>query len=112
MFVISVPAFVLADSWNRRTSVNTGGVTLSVCMLVIGCLYASNSVHHDEGVGRWIVIVLVFVFALAYVSTWGMVGKIYASEIQPASHRATANALAQALNFVSYREFSCASYHF
>jgi hypothetical protein len=44
--------------------------------------------------GRWVVIVLIFVFALAYVSTWGIVGKIHAGEIRPAHNAATANALA------------------
>lgn len=102
MFAISIPAFLLADRWGRRTIVGIGGLLLAGCMLTIGSLYASNSVHKDSGIGRWIVIVLIFVFALSYVSTWGFVGKIYASEIQPGHNRATANALAQALNFVSH----------
>ncbi|KAF2175256.1 general substrate transporter [Zopfia rhizophila CBS 207.26] len=99
MFGISVPAFLLADRWGRRKIVAFGGIILASCMLVIGSLYASHSVLRNSGVGRWIVIVLIFVFALSYVSTWGIVGKIYASEIQPAQNRATANALAQSLNF-------------
>lgn len=70
-------------------------------MATIGALYASDNVLSNAGAGRWVVIVLIFVFALTYVSTWGMVGKIYASEIQPSQTRATANALAQSLNFVS-----------
>lgn len=101
MFVISIPAFLTVDKFGRRTIVISGGLLLMFCMLVIGSLYASNNVIRGEGAGRWVVIVLIFVFALAYVSTWGIVGKIYASEIQPAHNRATANALAQALNFVS-----------
>lgn len=92
----------MADYWRRRTIVAAGGVVLASCMAVVGTLYASNSVVNDGGVASWVVIVLIFVFALAYVSTWGIVGKIYASEIQPAHNRATANALAQSLIFVSY----------
>jgi MFS family permease len=101
MFAISVPAFLLADRWGRRTIVFWGGILLAGCMAIIGSLYASDSVLTGRGAGRWVVITLIFVFALTYVSTWGIVGKIYASEIQPAHTRATANALAQALNFVS-----------
>ena len=101
MFLISIPAFLTVDKFGRRTIVIWGGLLLMFCVLVIGCLYASNNVIRGKGAGRWVVIVLIFVFALAYVSTWGIVGKIYASEIQPAHNRATANALAQALNFVS-----------
>lgn len=82
--------------------VTVGGLVLATCMAVVGSLYASDSVLQDSGAGRWIVIVLIFVFALAYASTWGIVGKIYASEIQPAHTRATANAFAQPLNFVSW----------
>jgi len=104
MLVVTVPALIYADRMGRRNSVIIGGVTLSVCMFLIGALYASNSVH-SYGVGRWFVIVLIFVFALTYSVTWGVVGKIYASEIQPAKTRASASCIAQALGFVS----SCSS---
>lgn len=104
MFLISIPAFLTVDKFGRRTIVIWGGLLLMFCMLVIGSLYASNNVIRGKGAGRWVIIVLIFVFALAYVSTWGIVGKISASEIQPAHNRATANALAQALNFVSYAD--------
>lgn len=101
MLAISVPAFIFADSWGRRTSTITGGIGLSGCMFVIGTLYATDSVHAHSGSGRWFVILLVFVFALTYCATWGIVGKIYASEIQPVQTRAAANSVAQGLNFVS-----------
>ncbi|MCJ1475483.1 hypothetical protein MMC13_004146 [Lambiella insularis] len=99
MLAVSVPATLFADSWDRRTSVLTGGLGLSSCMFIIGCLYATDSVHASVGVGRWFVIVLIFCFALIYVGTWGVVGKIYASEVQPAKTRAAANSLAQGLGF-------------
>ena len=101
MLVISIPATIYADSWGRRTSVIVGGVGLAGCMYIIGCLYAAGSVHAIGGTGRWFVIVLIFLFALLYVSTWGIVGKIYASEIQPPETRGAANSIAQGLNFVS-----------
>lgn len=67
-------------------------------MFTIGTLYASNSVT-PQNPARWLVIVLVFVFGLAYSATWGIVGKIYASEIQPAATRSAASAIAQGLGF-------------
>jgi MFS family permease len=88
-----------ADRWGRRTVTITGGIVLSACMLVVGSLYASNSVH-TEGAGKWLVIVLIFAFAMTYASTWAVVSKIYASEIQPMPTRAAANSIAQSLNFV------------
>ena len=102
MLAISVPAFIFADSWGRRTSIITGGISLSGCMFIIGSLYATHSVHAHSGAGRWIVILLIFIFALTYCATWGIVGKIYASEIQPFQTRAAANSVAQGLNFVSH----------
>ena len=104
MLTISVPAFIFADSWGRRTSIITGGIGLSGCMFTVGSLYATDSVHAHSGAGRWFVILLIFVFALTYCATWGIVGKIYASEIQPVQTRAAASSIAQGLGFVSQNQ--------
>ncbi|KAK3065373.1 hypothetical protein LTS18_011896 [Coniosporium uncinatum] len=98
ILAISIPATIFADRWGRRTVMTTGGIFLSGCMLLIGCLYAADVVHH-YGVARWVVVVCVFVFGLTYASTWAVAGKIYTSEIQPANTRAAANCIAQGLNF-------------
>lgn len=100
MLAVSIPAFLLADKWGRRTSAITGGLGLSGLMLLIGTLYAAGVVH-PYGIARWVVIVCVFAFGLTYCATWGIVGKIYASEIQPSNTRAAANCVAQGLGFVS-----------
>lgn len=100
MLAISIPAFLLADKWGRRTSAITGGLGLGSLMLLIGSLYAAGVVH-PYGAARWVVIVSVFAFGLTYCATWGIVGKIYASEIQPSNTRAAANSVAQGLAFVS-----------
>ncbi|KAI0160256.1 putative MFS sugar transporter [Xylariaceae sp. FL1272] len=98
MFAISIPGFLLADKWGRRTSALTGGIILSSCMFLMGSLYAAGVVHAD-GIARWFVILAVFVFGLTYCATWGIVGKIYASEIQPGNTRAAANCVALGLSF-------------
>jgi MFS family permease len=100
MLVFSVPATLLADKWGRRTVAICGGIILSGTMLLVGSLYAAKAVH-SYGVARWIVIVSVFIFAIGYNSTWGMIGKIYASEIQPTKTRATTNFMATGGSFVS-----------
>jgi hypothetical protein len=99
MLAISIPAFFYADTWGRRTSAILGGIVLSGCMLLIGSLYAAEAVH-TYGVARWVVIVSIFIFALTYSLTWNIVAKIYASEIQPAQTRATANSIATGFCFV------------
>ncbi|KAH0360679.1 general substrate transporter, partial [Aureobasidium melanogenum] len=98
ILAVSVPALLLADKVSRRSSIIVGGCILTFCMFTIGSLYASNSVT-PQNPARWLVIILVFVFGLAYSATWGIVGKIYASEIQPAATRSAASAVAQGLGF-------------
>lgn len=109
MLSISVPAFLFADKWGRRTSAISGGIGLSACMFLIGSLYAAGAVH-PYGMARWVVIVSVFLFGLVYCATWGIVGKIYASEIQPTHVRAAANCVAQGLGFVRHSSFLPALY--
>jgi MFS family permease len=98
MLAISIPAVMYSDKMGRRNSIIFGGLVLSFSMLIIGALYASNSVH-TTGPARWVVIVLIFVFALTFCFTWAIAGKIYASEIQPARTRASANSLANGVSF-------------
>lgn len=100
MMIVTIPAFLFADKWGRRTSTLWGGVLLSSCMLAIGSLYASDSVHGSYGGGRWAVIVLIYIFALTYSATWAVCIKVYASEIQPLRTRAPASSLAQSSNWI------------
>lgn len=98
MLAISIPALLLADKVSRRSSIIVGGCILTFCMFTIGTLYASSSVSPHKPTS-FLVIALVFIFGLAYSSTWGIVGKIYASEIQPQATRSAASAIAQGLGF-------------
>ncbi|KAF7899004.1 uncharacterized protein EAF01_008217 [Botrytis porri] len=91
-------SYLYDDRWGRRTSGLVGGIILSSSMFIIGALYLSNSVH-PYGIGRWVVVVLIFIFALTYCTTWAVMGKIYASEIQLMKTRNEANSLAQGVNF-------------
>jgi len=102
MLVITIPAVMFADRIGRRVSVLTGGIILAASMYTIGSLYASSGVHAGQGVGRWVVVVAIFVIALTYCATWAVSAKLYASEIQPARTRASANSVAQGLSFVGY----------
>ena len=100
MTIVSVPAIVVPDRFGRRFGVIFGAAGLAACMWIVGGLYAGDAVH-THGVGRWFVIVFIFIFSLHYCSTWAVSGKIYASEIQPIDIRAAANNVATGLNFVS-----------
>ncbi|KAI5456590.1 general substrate transporter [Mariannaea sp. PMI_226] len=98
MLLVSIPAFIMADKWGRRTSAISGGLSLAAIMMLMGSLYAAGAVH-QTGAARWIVIVSVFLFGMIYCATWGIVSKIYASEIQPGNTRAAANSTGMALSF-------------
>lgn len=100
MLLISIPAFILADKWGRRTSTISGGLVLSGIMLLMGSLYASGIVQ-PTGIARWVVVVSVFLFGMVFCATWGISAKIYASEIQPGNTRAASNSVGMAFSFVS-----------
>lgn len=122
IFAVTIPAILLADRWGRRSSTIYGGIGLFLTMFLIGTLYASNSVHANYGAGRWIVIILIYLFAVIFSMTWAVGIKVYASEIQPPRTRAAATSLAQSSNWlVNYivalttpimlQHSSCAAYY-
>lgn len=99
IFATTIPAFLLADHWNRRTNILTGGSIQAMCMIIIGALYASGQVSPGSA-GAWTVIVLIYVFTIGFSGTWAVVIRIVTSEVQPAATRAAATSLAQATNWV------------
>jgi len=100
ILAVTIPASIYSDHWGRRASTITGGVLLTACMLLIGSLYAANSVHGGYGAARWVVVVAIYFYALVYCGTWGIGFRLYASEIQPRATRASASCLAQSANWV------------
>lgn len=59
IFAVTVPAFLLANRWGRRTSALFGGASMAAVMFLIGSLYAAEAVHGQYGAARWVVIVSV-----------------------------------------------------
>ncbi|KAH8821422.1 general substrate transporter, partial [Xylogone sp. PMI_703] len=101
MFIVTIPAFLFADRWGRRTSTIFGGVVMACCMLTMGILYATNSVHGNDGAARWLVVVLIYVFSLTFCGTWAVGMKVYVGEIQPPKTRAGATSLAHSSCWVT-----------
>ncbi|ESZ92472.1 hypothetical protein SBOR_7135 [Sclerotinia borealis F-4128] len=100
IFLTTIPAFMLADKWGRRTSTIAGGIGQVIVMFIIASLYASNSVHSSSGVGRWIVIICIYLFAIIFSATWAVSFRVYVSEIQSAKTRAGATSLSLSANWV------------
>jgi len=101
IFASSIPALIFIDRLGRRGYTIYGGLVVSLSMALIGSLYASNGVHQHSGAGRWVVIVTIYIFAVAYSTTWALSIKIFASEIQPIVTRATATSMAQSANCIT-----------
>ncbi|KAL2849111.1 putative transporter [Aspergillus pseudodeflectus] len=97
----SIPAFLLTDKIGRRVSTLYGGIVLATIMALIDSLYASGIVQPDTGAARWVVIVLVYLFAITYHITWALGIKVFTSEIQPVPTRATATSIAQSANCIT-----------
>ncbi|CAH0054751.1 unnamed protein product, partial [Clonostachys solani] len=100
MLLVSIPGFMLADRWGRRTSAISGGLLLAGIMLLMGTLYASGAVT-PRSAASWVVVVCVFLFGMIFCATWGIVGKIYASEILPGNTRAAGNSVGMACSFLT-----------
>ncbi|KAH7136191.1 general substrate transporter [Dendryphion nanum] len=101
IFAVTVPAMLFADKWGRRQSTIYGGLGLSVVMLLMGILYASNAVHESHGAGRWVVIVCIYLFAAIFSISWAVGLKIYVAESQPQRTRASATSLAHGSNWIT-----------
>ncbi|KUJ18944.1 general substrate transporter [Mollisia scopiformis] len=99
IFLVTIPAFLFADSWGRKTSAVFGGLVQVGCMFVIGSLYAAGVVKGGEGAARWVVIAAIYIFALGFSGTWGVCFRVYVSEIQSSKTRAGASSLALSANW-------------
>lgn len=92
---LTVPSYI----GGRRPTTILGGTLIGSAMLIIGSLYASQA--NSTEAGRWSIIILIYLFVVAFSMTWAVVNRIYCSEIQPNETRAAATSLGQCMNWVS-----------
>ncbi|PQE32590.1 MFS sugar transporter protein [Rutstroemia sp. NJR-2017a WRK4] len=100
IFLTTIPGFLYADKWGRKTSTIIGGIGQTLVMFIIGILYATNSVHSTYGAARWVVIICIYLFAIIFSGAWGVSFRVYVSEIQSAKTRAGATSLSLSVNWV------------
>ncbi|KAB5592234.1 hypothetical protein CTheo_4331 [Ceratobasidium theobromae] len=94
----TIPAqLYLLDKWGRRASGIIGGLVMAGCMLAIGSLYAAGA---QDGQGRYAIIVFIYIFVMAFSTTWAVSFKLFITEIQPMRVRATASSLAHSSNWL------------
>ncbi|KAM0756661.1 general substrate transporter [Meredithblackwellia eburnea MCA 4105] len=102
LLVSTIVSTFYIDRVGRRRLWIIGGLLIGGCHYLLGALYASGKARDDRG--KWVVIITIELFAIAFVSTWAAVIRLYSSEIQARSTRAAASAFGngvnQAVNFV------------
>ncbi|KAJ7018387.1 general substrate transporter [Mycena alexandri] len=97
MVVLTAGSLFFQDKWARRTQMIGGGSVIAGTMLVMGALYASNAAQTQSG--KRTLIALIYVFIAAFISSWAVVIRVIASEIQPKRTRAPATSLAQCFSW-------------
>ncbi|KAF8755874.1 General substrate transporter [Rhizoctonia solani] len=96
--ICTIPAqLYLLDNWGRRSSAIVGGLIMAVCMLAIGSMYAAGA---DAGQGKYAILVFIYLFVVAFSTTWAVSFKVFITEIQPMRVRATASSLAHSSNWL------------
>ncbi|OZJ04410.1 hypothetical protein BZG36_02912 [Bifiguratus adelaidae] len=100
--LVNVACTVLAqwklDAWGRRPTYLVGGTSIATTMLLMGILYASGA--SNTAAGKWVIIVLIYIFVVSFALSWAVVTKLYSTEIQPTRTRSAASSLAQSANWV------------
>ncbi|CAK5275578.1 unnamed protein product [Mycena citricolor] len=98
MVVFTAGSQVFQDKWSRRTQMIGGGSVIGGCMLIMGILYATNGAQTTAG--KHTLMALIYIFIAAFISTWAVVIRVIASEMQPKRTRAPATSLAQCFSWV------------
>ncbi|KAJ7131666.1 general substrate transporter [Mycena crocata] len=97
MVVLTAGSQFFQDKWARRTQMIGGGSVIAGCMLLMGTLYASDAAQTQAG--KRTLIALIYIFIAAFVSSWAIVIRVIASEMQPKRTRAPATSLAQCFSW-------------
>ncbi|BGP48454.1 hypothetical protein JCM10450v2_004330 [Rhodotorula kratochvilovae] len=85
------------DKVGRRKIWIVGGTATALCHFILGIFYATGVTHRSEA-GKYAVIVFIELFAVSFTSSWSIVTKLYAAEIQPTRTRAAATSFGQGAN--------------
>ncbi|KAH7323145.1 sugar transport protein [Stachybotrys elegans] len=101
ILIVTVPATLMADRWDRRTSSILGGIGQATLMIIIGCMYAAGLVGDQRNAGTWVVIISIYVYTFIFNGTWAIAFRTFLVESLPRKTRSSAASLAQASNWVA-----------
>ncbi|GAV99295.1 general substrate transporter [Lentinula edodes] len=74
---------------------------LNVAVTIVCTPFMDPSIYvagAGSGGGRWVIIVCLYLFLVAFGSTWALTTRVYASEIQPLHNRAAVSSIANSCN--------------
>ncbi|GAA5896003.1 hypothetical protein JCM6882_005583 [Rhodosporidiobolus microsporus] len=96
LLACSIAGTFYIDKIGRRKIWLIGGSATAFCHFILGILYASGAGYNN--VGKWAAIIFIELFAVCFTSSWSLVTKLYAAEIQPSRTRAAAASTGQGAN--------------
>ncbi|GAA5996737.1 uncharacterized protein JCM10292_003172 [Rhodotorula paludigena] len=85
------------DRIGRRKIWIVGGTCTATCHMVLGIFYATGVPRLSEA-GKYATIVFIELFAVSFTSSWSIVTRLYAAEVQPTRTRAAATSFGQGAN--------------
>lgn len=102
LLVATVISMFLVDKYGRRKFFLEAGFEMICCMIITGAVLAVNFGHGKEigkGVSAFLVVVI-FLFVLAYGRSWGPLGWLVPSELFPLEIRSSAQSIVVCVNMI------------
>lgn len=97
-------SFSVADKYGRRPLFIEGGIQMTVCLVIISIVLAHTGVGQagvpDQPWVAWFTLVFICIYIAAYAWSWGPLGWLYPSEIQPLETRSAGQGIATLVNLL------------
>lgn len=101
-FLAVFPAILYIDRWGRKPLLRIGGVTMATSHLLIALLvFEFGGKWDDHAAAAWVAVSCVYLFTVAYGTSFGPVGWVLPNEVFPLSMRGKGAALSTASNWLN-----------
>ncbi|KAI9439801.1 general substrate transporter [Lactarius indigo] len=101
-FLAVLPAILYIDTWGRRHLLRIGSAAMAVSHLLIALLiFEFGGQWGDHAAAAWIAVSCVYLFTVAYGTSFGPIGWVLPNEVFPLSMRGKGAALSAASNWLN-----------